>query len=197
VDTPPLTGEYLEPAMGDLIRRAEILTVVLDLQSDPLTAFDAVLSRLRDLRVFPEGFPVPLDLKKPPFITKTMVMVNKVDEASDEEDYDIFMELWDTPLPCLPVSVERGKNLHRFVEMIYAMAGIIRVFTKAPGKQPDHNQPFVMPRDSTLEALADRIHKDFVDKLKFARIWGAGVHDGQMVQRDYVLQEGDVVEMHT
>jgi ribosome-interacting GTPase 1 len=197
VDTPPLTGEYLEPGMADLIRRTEILAVVLDLQSDPLAAFEAILSRLENLRVFPEGFRFPPDLKKPPFIKKMMVLANKVDQTRDEEDYDIFRQLWDYALPCLSISVETGRNLKRFVEMIYEMAGIIRVFTKAPGKQPDYDQPFVMPRESTLEVLATRIHKDFVEKLKFARIWGKGVYDGQMVQRDYVLQEGDVVEMHT
>ncbi len=32
--------------------------------------------------------------------------------------------------------------------------------------------------------------------MKFARIWGKGKYVGQMVQRDYVLQDGDVIELH-
>jgi hypothetical protein len=32
--------------------------------------------------------------------------------------------------------------------------------------------------------------------MKYARIWGTSVHDGQMVQRDYVLHDGDIVEIH-
>jgi ribosome-interacting GTPase 1 len=55
----------------------------------------------------------------------------------------------------------------------------------------------VVPKESTLEDLAAKIHKDFVRNLKFARVWGKAVFDGQMVQRDHVLQEGDVVEIHT
>jgi hypothetical protein len=47
---------------------------------------------------------------------------------------------------------------------------------------------------STLEDLGGKIHNDFVHKLKYARAWGKSVRDGQMVQRDYVLQDGDVVE---
>jgi len=54
----------------------------------------------------------------------------------------------------------------------------------------------VVPRDSTLEDLAGKIHKDFVTRLKYARIWGKAVYDGQMVQRDYILQDGDIVEIH-
>ena len=57
-------------------------------------------------------------------------------------------------------------------------------------------EPFVIRRDSTLEELAVKIHKDFAEKLKFARVWGKAVHDGQMVQRDYVLSDGDIVEIH-
>jgi ribosome-interacting GTPase 1 len=40
------------------------------------------------------------------------------------------------------------------------------------------------------------VHKDFAARLKFARVWGQQTYDGQMVQRDYVVQEGDVVELH-
>ena len=76
------------------------------------------------------------------------------------------------------------------------LSGVIRVYSKNPGKDPDLDEPFVIPRDSTLEDLAGRIHKDFLIKLKYARIWGKSVHDGMMVQRDHVMQDGDIVEIH-
>jgi ribosome-interacting GTPase 1 len=83
------------------------------------------------------------------------------------------------------------------VQRIFDLSEIIRVYTKAPGKKPDLNNPFVLPKKSTLEILASKIHKDFVMNLKFARAWGESVFDGQMVQKDHVLQDGDVVEIHT
>ena len=43
--------------------------------------------------------------------------------------------------------------------------------------------------------FAGKIHRDFVVKMKSARVWGASVYDGQMVQRDYLLQDGDVIEL--
>jgi len=76
------------------------------------------------------------------------------------------------------------------------MADVIRVYTKSPGNEPDLKSPFVLPKDSTLGELAEEIHKDFVSKLRFAKVWGRSVFDAQMVQRDYVLQDGDIVEMH-
>ncbi len=45
--------------------------------------------------------------------------------------------------------------------------------------------------------FASQIHKDFVQSLKFARIWGKEKYDGQMLQRDYVLRDGDIIELHT
>jgi uncharacterized protein len=31
--------------------------------------------------------------------------------------------------------------------------------------------------------------------MKNARVWGKAVHDGQMVQQNYVLQDGEIVEI--
>jgi hypothetical protein len=44
--------------------------------------------------------------------------------------------------------------------------------------------------------LAAKVHKDLVDNLKLAKVWGTAVFDGQMVQRDHILQDGDIVELH-
>ncbi len=94
------------------------------------------------------------------------------------------------------ISIHSKRNLTAFIEKIYDISSIIRVYTKAPGKEPDLSSPFVLPKESILEELAAKIHKDFVKKIKFAKIWGEEVFDGQMVQRDYVLKDGDVAEIH-
>ena len=196
VDTPPITKEYVDPWMADLIRRCDIVAVVVDLHADPLKQLEDTISVLAGFRIYAEGLPVPQDLTKPPFIKKLFVIVNKVDSSEDLEDYEIFLELCDTKLPCIAVSVTKGRNLTRLIEEIYRLAGIIRVFTKAPGKKPDLNAPFILPKESTLEVLAAKIHKAFVQRLKYARVWGKAVFDGQMIQKDHVLQDGDIVELH-
>jgi len=196
VDTPPISGDYTDPLMPDLIRRADILVILLDLRADPLQQLEDILSILREWRIFPEGRPIPKNLEKAPFIKKVVVVANKMDEKEDEEDYDVFLELSEMKLPCLGVSTQTKRNLPAFIEKIFDMSSVIRVYSKAPGKEPDLSAPFVLPKETPLEALAAKIHKDFTRKLKFAKIWGEKVFDGQMVQRDYVLQDGDVVEIH-
>jgi ribosome-interacting GTPase 1 len=196
IDTPPITREYMDPWMADLIRRADIVVILLDLKKDTLEHLENTFSILRELRIFPLGASIPEDLGKQPFVKKILLVVNKMDEPEEEEDYEVFLELSDLKLPSLGISTLKGRHLTAFIEKIYEISEIIRVYTKAPGKEPDMNAPFVLPRDSVLEELAAKIHKDFTRKLKYARVWGDAVFDGQMVQKDYVLQDGDVAEIH-
>jgi ribosome-interacting GTPase 1 len=105
------------------------------------------------------------------------------------------MELSGIKLPCIGISTRTGRNVTVFLDKLYELSGIIRVYTKPPGKDADRKSPFLVPLGSTLADLAGKVHNDFVNKLKYARAWGKSVRDGQMVQRDYVLQDGDVVEL--
>ena len=196
IDTPPVPTEFIDPGFSDLLRRTDIIVVVTDIQDDPLQQLEDAMAFLNGLRIYPPGMPVAPDLKKAPFIRKALLAVNKVDSDSAMEDYRAFQELCELRLPSVPISVRTGFNLLDFLRKIYEMAGIIRVYTKSPGRDPDLKSPFVLPDKSTLEDLAEQIHKDFVTKLKFAKLWGKSVFDGQMVQRDYVLHDGDVVEIH-
>ncbi|MCE5244709.1 MAG: GTPase [Syntrophobacteraceae bacterium] len=196
VDTPPISRERLEPWMVDLLRRTDLLALVLDIRADPLQQLEDTLLALQDVRIFPPGAAVPEDLRKAPFFKKMIILLNKTDEERELEDCEVFRELSGTPLPCLGISTRTARNLHEFLGRIYALSGILRAYSKAPGKEPQFDSPFVLPAGSTLEDLAAKIHKDFVSGLKFAKIWGKAVYDGRMVQRDYVLRDGDIVEMH-
>ena len=64
------------------------------------------------------------------------------------------------------------------------------------GKEPDFSEPVILRKGSTVEDAGYSVHKDFVKKMKFARIWGSEKYQGQMVKRDYVLHDGDVIEFH-
>jgi ribosome-interacting GTPase 1 len=77
------------------------------------------------------------------------------------------------------------------------MLDVVRVYTKTPGKKPDLTAPYTLSRGSTVVDVAGMVHKDFAQQLKYARIWGTDKYDGQMVQRDYVVQDEDVIELHT
>lgn len=195
IDTPPITKDYTEPALTDLIRRADIVVILLDLTADPMQQLEDTLTILRSFRIYSEVCIIPDDLRKTPKIKKIMVVVNKMDRPEDKENLDIFLELSGATLPCMGISTRTGQNIMAFLDKLYELSGIIRVYTKPPGKEADKTAPFVIPVGSTLAELAGKVHNDFVYKLKYAKAWGKSVRDGQMVQRDYILQDGDVVEL--
>jgi hypothetical protein len=195
IDTPPLTKDYTEPALTDLIRRADIVVILLDLSADPMQQFEDSLAILRSFRIYSEACTIPEDIRKTPKIKKIIIVVNKMDRSEDKENLEIFLELSGTTLPCMGASVRTCRNIMAFLDKLYELSGIIRVYTKPPGKDADKTSPFVISAGSTLADLAGKVHNDFVNKLKYAKAWGRSVRDGQMVQRDYILQDGDVVEL--
>lgn len=195
VDTPPLTRDRMDLWMTDLLRRADILTVMADIQADALQQLEDAFSILAGLRIYAEGTPVPPGQAKPPFMKKMLIFVNKLDDLKYQEDYMALLELFGTSVRSLGGSVRRGLGLMDYLRELYELSGIIRVYTKAPGRETDFSAPFVLPPGSSLEELAGRVHKDFVKKLKYAKIWGKTVYDGQMAPRDHILEDGDIVEL--
>ena len=79
---------------------------------------------------------------------------------------------------------------------IWSRLNLIKVYTKQPGKKPDY-PPVAMSKGSTIKDLAEKIHKDFLKKFRFARIWGKSVKfDGSRCGLDHVLADKDIVEFH-
>ena len=147
IDTPPVPTEFIDPGLTDLLRRTDIIVAVLDIQADPLQQMEDTMAFLNGLRIYQPGAPIPADLKKAPFIKNVLLAVNKVDDESAERDYRAFQELCDLPLPSIPISILAGYNLSKFLRKIYEMAGVIRVYTKSPGKEPDLNYPSFSQRE--------------------------------------------------
>jgi len=80
--------------------------------------------------------------------------------------------------------------------LIYESLDFVRIYTKRPDEEPAR-RPLVLPRGATVIHVARAVHKDFEKELKFAKVWGSTRFPGQQVSRDYVLRDGDIVELHT
>ncbi|MBM4270911.1 MAG: TGS domain-containing protein [Deltaproteobacteria bacterium] len=195
IDTPPVTKDYTDPALTDLIRRADIMVILLDLSADPIQQWEDTMEILHSFRLFSQACIIPENLKKPPKVKKMFVVANKMDRPEDRENLDVFLELSGITLPCMGISSLTGHNIMAFLDKLFSLSEIIRVYTKAPGRKPDMTAPFILPAGSTLLDLAGAVHNDFLHKLKYARVWGKSVREGQMIQKDYILQDGDVVEL--
>ena len=122
-----------------------------------------------------------------------VIIVNKIDTI--HEDY---MEKIDALNPNLKISAKEGLGVEEFKEMIYQSVGLMNIFLKEPGKDADMKEPLVIRKNSTIRELCRKLHKDFIVKFKFVRIWGPSARfPGQKLLRmKHTLQNEDVVELH-
>jgi ribosome-interacting GTPase 1 len=195
IDTPPLNREYLEPALLDLIRRADLVLLVVDLLTDPLDQLDEAIALLQEHRIVPQRPATMVTDERGVTTVPLLVVVNKDDDEEADEVLNIFLELLEDDWPLSAVSATTPRNLDGLKQAVFDMLEIIRVYSKPPGRKPDLDTPFVLARGSTVEDLAGKVHKDFLEGLKAARVWGSATHDGLMVGRDHVLADGDIVEL--
>ncbi|GAB4576332.1 MAG: 50S ribosome-binding GTPase [Anaerolineae bacterium] len=199
IDTPPLAREYEDPQLLDLIRRCDVILLVVDIQAFPIDQYEETIAILTENRIIPEHLHADYsDTLRRLYVKPLVVLVNKVDNDSHAEDFEVLCELLgEDRCPFIPVSAVTERNLPVLKEALFKALNIIRIYSKKPGKEPNFDAPFVLKAGSTVEDFAAKVHKDFVENLKAARVWGSGVYEGQLVGRDHVLHDGDVVELRT
>jgi ribosome-interacting GTPase 1 len=194
IDTPPLSEAPAEWWLLNIIRRADGLLLVVDLSDEPVSQVDVLKARLEIKGI---GLGKEETGPESELITykKTLVVGNKVDLDSGGEKIRALQGKYGERLPVMAVSA-LGPGLAELRPRIFSMLDVIRVYTKVPGGKPDLNDPIILPRESTLDEAAASVHKDFAARMKYARIWGSGKHDGIMAKKDHVLRDGDVIELH-
>lgn len=195
IDTPPLDREYIEPELVDLIRRVDIVLIVVDISGEPFDQYEKTMDFLEAHRIAPlsrigEYPAVPRYDYKP-----IMVLVNKCDDEQTDEDFKVLTEYLKCDCPMIPLSASTGRNLDVLKQEVFDCLELVRVYSRAPGRDADMGSPFVMKKGSTVEEFARKIHLDFYENLKSARVWGSTDFDGQLVGRDYILEDGDIIEL--
>ncbi len=196
IDLPPITTDAYEPFITDVTRAADAAVLFLDLSDDDGPAATvATIERLKlARRVLING----LANEDDPTIYQlnTLLVANKSDDEAADIRLEIAKETLGTQFPILTVSGETGDGLEPLRKAIFELLGVMRVYTKQPGKPPDMSSPFTCPHGSTVSEFAGYVHNDFEDGVKTARVWGSAAFDGQTVGREHVVKNGDVVELH-
>jgi len=187
VDLPPLSREFSEPWLPQVIRSATAGVLVVDLNdSDVLDEIGYIEQLLEERR-----------LARP-----RMLVGNKLDLEGAADNLIALEELYGGRYRVLAVSAAGGQNLERFRREVFDMLELVRVYTKPPGKKAELTKPYVLRRGQTVIDAARLVHKDFAENLKFARLYRAehaGAHhhpDGLMVERSHLVEDGDILELH-
>ena len=196
VDLPPVGNESTDGWVSGILRTADILLLVIDLSDEPVARTEFVLGRLGLWKIALLKKGDDRAEKRTSEDRPVIVAGNKVDLAGTDIGLAAMKEKYGALYPLVSVSAARKQGIEGLRRVVFDSSGIIRVYSKEPGKGPDRATPFVLPAGSSVIDLAEVIHRDFVQSLKYACIWGSAKFDGQRVQRDYVLRDGDVVEFH-
>lgn len=194
LDLPPITPEYTESWVYNLIRGCDLGLVVVDASDTELIRdeLDELLGLLeeRHVRLVAERGP---ETEERIVEIPTWVVLNKVDLVAADKLDGLAERL---PFPDCAASAVTGRGLDALRELVFEALHVVRIYTKLPGKKPDMKEPYTFPHGSTALDAVRIVHRDFVERLKYVRIWGSGRFDGQQVPADHVLEDGDIIEIH-
>ena len=206
VDLPAVSPEHPLPWLASALQTADACLLVVDLsESSCVEQVQALHAILRDKHVTlterwdaaspsaDVGDGDPFALRLP-----ALMLANKADLAADEAaEVEAFSELTGLNYPALAVSAKTGQGLGEVGAWLFGHLGIVRVYTKTPGKPAEKDRPFTLRRGQTVEDVARLVHKDLAHSLKYARVWSRTGIPGQHVGREHALADGDIVELHT
>lgn len=124
---------------------------------------------------------------------KCLYVYNKIDIVSLEECDRLARQPNTVVMSC-----EMDLGVEDLKEEIWRQLGLIRLFTKRRGIQPDFNDPMVVRADSTIQTVCDSIHREMKNQFKAALVWGSSAkHSPQKCGLNHPVHDEDVVQIIT
>ncbi len=123
-----------------------------------------------------------------------IIVLNKIDMVDNGE----LERIKTTIKPDICISAEKKVNTEELKSLIFKKLDFIRVYCKESGKKADMEVPLIMRKGNTLRDVCFKLHKDFVSKFRFVRIWGKSAKFPGMILRrlEHVVEDDDIVEIH-
>jgi ribosome-interacting GTPase 1 len=196
VDMPPVSVNFTEYWIFNLIRLADLVLCTVDLSCEqPDMQIKQICQILENQHLIltrcGEKHPQGAVAAK-----SAIVLGTKTDTTGADIKGELLFKEFGTLFPIVFVSVKSRANLDTLKEKIFQAMQVIRVYTKIPGRKEDLNKPYVLPFGSTVFDAAKVIHNELADRMVYARLWGSEKYDGQRVERDHVLEDRDIIEIH-
>lgn len=198
IDLPAVCDDHMEKWVFECIRAADTILLIIDLAApDPDVQIERTLEILDDAHI--KAYSAENEKVESSFVHKACparIVANKADVDGARDAFEVLPELVKVDLPMTAVSAETGAGLDELRKVVFELLDVMRIYTKPVGKRADLSTPYTIKIDSTVLDFAAVVHKDFAEKLKRSRVWGSSKFGGQSVSTDYVLHDGDVVELH-
>ena len=197
VDIPPISPNYQESWMYNIIRLADLIIFTIDLGSKIFEEQVTEVYHLLDehnIQFKKEGESHPQGSIA---IKTTIIVGTKHDLTPGMDGSSISQILNQEILPYIEISIKENQNVDTFRRIVFQALRILRIYTKIPGKPADYEKPYIFNQGTTVLGAAEMIHKELSLTMKYARIWGSEKYNGQRVEKDHILEDRDVIEIHT
>ncbi len=123
----------------------------------------------------------------------SILVLNKIDLVSEKTLQNLKKSL----KPDLCISAQKKEHIDELKELIFERLDLIRIYLKEPGKEADLKVPLIAFKSSTVRDICQKLHKDFVKKFKFCRVWGKSAKfGGQKLMLNHGLKDKDILELH-
>lgn len=120
-------------------------------------------------------------------------IINKIDLEYHNKNTSKEIKEWNP----VYISALKEKGLDELKKRIFDELNLIRVFLRPKGEKAD-DEPMILEKNSTIEDVCKKLHSDFMEKFRYARIWGpTAKFPKQRVGIDHKLEEGDTVRIIT
>jgi len=199
VDLPPIADTYIESWLPQLIRIADAALLVMSVKNDDiLSQYEEILEILKEHKIMLCGKEKPAEEDIPRGFAPipTIMLANKIDSEDGPDNLAIFKEFYSPAFEIVEMQANDPEKAGVVGRMLFDFLDLVRVYAKEPGKKPSKDRPFVFKKGDNLYDMAYFIHSDFAKNLKQAKVWGDGKFDGQFITKDYILEDGDIIEIH-
>ena len=196
VDLPPIGNESTDGWVSGILRGANVLMLVVDMEEDADVQTELLLDQLKGWNIQLINRDADEAAEKGAVPPKPLIIAGNKSDLADKKGQGEFIGKYESGYPVVLSSALTKVGIEELRKAVFDSSRIIRVYSKEPGKKPDMGSPFTLPLGSNVLDLAEIIHKDFFKNLKYACIWGSGKFDGQRVHKDYILHDRDIVEYH-
>jgi uncharacterized protein len=169
VDLPAVAREHPVPWVASALQTADACLLIIDLAApNCLEQTESLQEGLHARRVQLVSHWRPTARSgnedgDDPFalVLPAVLLANKADCLADpQSELRAFLELEGFDYPAFAVSAETGYGLGEIAPWLFAWLGVVRVYTKSPGKPADHSRPFTLRAGQTVEDVARLVHHD-------------------------------------
>jgi ribosome-interacting GTPase 1 len=178
-----MSSEFMEPWMSQVIRAAQISALIVD-PNDPdvLGETEFVLQTL-------ESWHLP---------SPNLLVGNKLDRNGATENFLAMQSLYGDRFRYVGVSAATCAGLEAFARELFRCLDVVRFYSKAPGRKPDLEVPYLLRRGATVQDAAAHAHRDFAEHLRYARLFRrSDEHHGLLVERVHAVEDEDILEFHS